>query len=70
MTKKQEEILKKLTHAKVLVDFKDYAWLLQNYEELLEDAEIIKSKELRKAEEEVKKGKIHRWEDVKRALRL
>ena len=70
MTKKQAEILKKLMHAKVLIDYKDYSWLLKNYEELLEDMDILKSKELKKAEEEVKRGKVYRWEDVKRALHL
>jgi hypothetical protein len=70
MTKKEAEILKKLTHAKVLVDYKDYSWLLENYKELLEDLEILKSKELRKAEEDVKRGKLYRWEEVKSALRL
>jgi len=70
MTKKQTEILKKLMHAKVLIDYKDYSWLLENYEELLGDMDILKSKELKKAEAEVKKGKVHSWEDVKRALCL
>ncbi len=70
MTKKQAKILKKLNNAKVLIDFKDYSWLLKNYEELLEDMNIIKSPELKKAEEDVKKGRIFLWEDVKRGLRL
>ena len=70
MTKKQAEILKKLMRAKVLIDYKDYSWLLKNYEELLEDMDILKSKELKKAEEEIRKGKVHRWEEVKRALHL
>ena len=70
MTKKQNEILKKLMQAKVLIDFKDYSWLLSNYKDLLEDMDILKSKELKKAEEEVGKGKVYRWEDVKHALNL
>ncbi len=70
MTKKQAEILKKLMHSKVLIDFKDYSWLLKNYQELLEDQDILKSNELKKAEDETKKGNVYRWEDVKRALRL
>jgi hypothetical protein len=70
MTRKQAENLKKLMNAKVLVDFKDYSWLLQNYQELLEDTELLKSKELKKAEEEARKGQLHRWGDVKRALHL
>lgn len=70
MTKKQAEILRKLKNAKVLIDFKDYSWLLKNYEDLLEDMNIIKSPELKKAEEDVKKGNVFLWEDVKRGLRL
>lgn len=70
MTKKQAEILKKLKNAKVLIDFKDYTWLLKNYEDLLEDMNIIKSPELKKAEGDIKKGNIFLWEDVKRGLRL
>lgn len=65
MTKKEAEILKKLTRAKVLVDYKDYSWLLENYKDLLEDLEILKSKEIRKAEEDIKKRKLHSWEKVK-----
>ena len=70
MTKKQTEVLKKLKHAKVIIDYKVYAQLLENYEDLLEDTEILKSKELRKAEEDLKKGRVYRWEDIKRALHL
>ena len=70
MTKKQAEVLNKLSHAKVLIDYKDYSWLIQNYLELLEDAEIISSKELKKAEKELKTGKLCRWEDVKSVLHL
>lgn len=70
MTKKEAEKLKKLTHAKVLIDYKDYSWLLESYQELLEDRGILESKELRRAEEEVKKGKLYHWEKVKRALHL
>lgn len=70
MTKKQSEMIKKLATAKVLIDYKDYSWLLKNYEELLEDMDLVKSKELKKAEEEVKKGKVVRWEEVKRALHV
>ena len=70
MTKKEMGMLKKLTQAKVLVDYKNYSWLLENYKELLEDLEILKSKELRKAEEDLKKGRVHRWEEVKSALHL
>jgi len=70
MTKKQAETLKKMMNAKVLIDFKDYSWLLKNYQELLEDMSILKSKELKKAEEDIKKGKLHHWEEVKRALHL
>ncbi|MFA6549097.1 MAG: hypothetical protein WCT39_04115 [Candidatus Margulisiibacteriota bacterium] len=70
MTKKQAEALKKMMSAKVLVDYKEYSWLLKNYQELLEDMGILQSKELKKAEEDMKKGKIHRWEDVKRAFHL
>ena len=70
MTKKQAELFKKLMHAKVLIDYKDYSWLLKNYEDLLEDMGILSSKKLKKAEEEVKKGALHRWEDVKRAFKL
>ncbi|OGB90870.1 hypothetical protein A2625_07515 [candidate division WOR-1 bacterium RIFCSPHIGHO2_01_FULL_53_15] len=70
MTKKQSDILNKLKNAKVLVDYNDYSWLIKNYEDLLEDMDILKSKELKKAEEEVRKGKVESWEDVRRALRL
>ncbi len=70
MTRKQAETLKKLMNAKVLIDYKDYSWLLQNYQELLEDTEMLKSKELKKAEAEARKGQLHHWEDVKRAFHL
>jgi hypothetical protein len=70
MTKKQAEALKKMMNAKVLVDYKEYSWLLKNYQELLEDMGILQSKELKKAEEDMEKGKIHRWEDVKRVFHL
>jgi hypothetical protein len=42
--------------------------MLLNYEELLEDMDIIESKELKKAETELEKGKIYRWEDIKRTF--
>ena len=70
MTKKQASILSKLSRAKVLVDYKDYSWLLKNYLELLEDTNILNSKEMKKAEKEIKQGGLHRWEDIKRALHL
>jgi len=70
MTKKQAEVLKNLMQAKVLVDFKDYAWLIKNYEELLEDTDILKSKELKAAEDEIKNHKVSSWEEVKSALKL
>lgn len=70
MTKKQAEILKKLNNAKVLIDYKDYSWLLKNYEDLLEDMNIAKSSELKKAENDIKTGKVFLWEDVKRGLKL
>ena len=70
MTKKQAEILKKMKNAKVLIDYKDYSWLLKNYEALLEDADIINSPELKKAEEDLRRGQIIPWEDAKHALKL
>ncbi|MDI6731614.1 MAG: hypothetical protein QME05_03410 [Candidatus Margulisbacteria bacterium] len=70
MTKKQAALIDKLSHAKVLIDYKDYSWLIKNYLDLLEDAELIKAKELKKAEKDLAAGRLCRWEDVKRALRL
>ena len=70
MTKKQAEILKKMKNAKVLIDYKDYSWLLKSYEALLEDADIINSPELKKAEEDLRRGQIIPWEDAKHALKL
>ncbi|OGC14699.1 hypothetical protein A3J90_08905 [candidate division WOR-1 bacterium RIFOXYC2_FULL_37_10] len=70
MTSKQIDVLKKLSHAKVLVDYDEYSWLITNYKELLEDMDILKSKELKKAEDDLKKGKLYSWEKVKHDLDL
>ncbi|MBI5400078.1 hypothetical protein HZB07_05675 [Candidatus Saganbacteria bacterium] len=70
MKSQQQEKLKKLLGAKVLVDYKDYSWLINNYENLLEDMNILQSKELKKAELDIAKGRLHHLEEIKRALKV
>lgn len=67
---KEAKVLEKLSHAKVLVDYEDYQWLLENYKDLLEDLSILKSEDLMAAEKEVGNGKVSSWKELKSALNL
>jgi len=64
-----EELLKKLQMMKIFVkeSYEDIIWDL--IEDRMEFSEETK-KNIAQSEKEIKKGKVHKWEDVKKEFKI